>query len=207
MRVIVHGKNTQVPKRLKDHATFKLQKVERYLDRIQTLEVEFTEENNPRLADNKYTVEVTATTKKHVLRAHASAADPMAAVDAVEDKLEAQVKRLKSKFVRRGSRVGSRFRRGGDRGLRPLPDLEELGIRDARNGADGPISSESDEEGGRPGITKVTRFAVKPMTAEEAILQMETLGRAFFLFLNAESEQAGVVYRRADGSFGLIEPE
>ena len=62
-------------------------------------------------------------------------------------------------------------------------------------------------EGDEPRITRVTRFTVKPMTAEEAVLQMETLGHDFYLFVNAESEQAGVVYRRRDGSFGLIEPD
>lgn len=205
MQIIVHGKNTQVPTRLKQHATEKLQKVERYLDRIQTLEVEFTEEHNPRMSDSRFTVEVVATTKRHVLRASASAADPMSAVDAVEDKLEAQVKRLKSKFVRRGSRVGNRLR-----GRKGAPaELPELLMPETRNGQERPISSESDEEEvqGDPGITKVIRFAVKPMTAEEAILQMKTLGRNFYLFLNAESEQTGVVYRRDDGTYGLIEPE
>ena len=206
MRIIVHGKNTQVPHRLKEHATEKLQKVERYLDRIQTLEVEFSEEHNPRVADSRFTVDVVATTKKHVIRASASAADAMAAVDAVEDKLEAQVKRLKSKFVRRGSRVGGRLRAARKAGVIDLPAAI---AQEARNGQEGPISSESEQEevASNAGITKVTRFAVKPMTAEEAILQMRTLGRTFYLFLNAESEQAGVVYRRDDGSYGLIEPE
>ena len=55
-------------------------------------------------------------------------------------------------------------------------------------------------------VTRVKQFVVKPMTAEEAVLQMESLGHDFYLFVNPESEQAGVVYRRSDGSFGLIEP-
>lgn len=203
MQIIVHGKNTQVPKRLKEHATEKLAKVERFMDRIQTLEIEFSEEHNPRLADNKFSVEVTATTKKHVIRAHASAADPMAAVDAVEDKLEVQVRRLKSKFTRRGSRL--RSKRGAD--LRAVPDMREMPLPDARNGSEAPISSEEVDERSGPVISKVTRFSVKPMTAEEAVLQLEALDRDFYLFVDAESEQAGVVYRRGDGSFGLIEPE
>ena len=207
MRVIVHGRNTHVPVRLKDHATKKLEKVTRYFDRIQTMEIEFSEEHNPRIADKKHTVDVVLTTKRHVIRAQASGPDAASAVDAVEDKVEAQVRRLKDKYTRRGSRVAARFRRGGRRTLEPVPDLAELDLPDARNGAERPISSESQDGDAARTITKVTRFAVKPMTAEEAILQLQTLNRDFFLFVNAESDQAGVVYRRDDGSYGLIEPE
>jgi len=208
MRVIVHGRNTNVPKRLKDLATRKLEKVERFLGKIQTMEIEFSEEHNPRIAD-KHTVEVTLTTKQHVIRAHASGPDPASAVDRVEDKVEAQVKRLKSKFVRRGSRTGNRNNRGAKAFPGEGAPTETL-TQNTRNGSSGPIESleepEGDEAGG-PAITVVTRFAVKPMTAEEAVLQMETLGHDFYLFVNAESEQAGVVYRRNDGTYGLIEPE
>lgn len=209
MRVIVTGRNGHVSKKLKDQATEKLRKVERFFDRIQTMEIEFIEERNPRIADNKHRVEVTVTTKHHVMRAHASGPDPVTAIDAAENKMEAQVKRLKSRFVRRGSRVGRRFGRRRATSLRDLPALEDLTVSDARNGPERPISSEDRLEEGEAGprVTKVTRFAVKPMTVEEAILQMGSLGHDFYLFVNAESEQAGVVYRRNDGSFGLIEPE
>ncbi|HJT37380.1 MAG TPA: ribosome-associated translation inhibitor RaiA [Actinomycetota bacterium] len=205
MQVIVKGRNTHVPPHLKELATHKLEKVERFLERILSLEIEFSEEHNPRIAD-KHTVEVTLTTKAHVLRAHASGPDPASAVDAVLDKVEAQVKRLKSKFVRRGSRT-SRAMRVVTRPPRTIG--EETGNHNARNGRNHPIESQGLEvgEGDEPRITRVTRFTVKPMTAEEAVLQMETLGHDFYLFVNAESEQAGVVYRRRDGSFGLIEPD
>jgi putative sigma-54 modulation protein len=82
--------------------------------------------------------------------------------------------------------------------------------QNTRNGSTSPIESLEEPEGGeagQPAITVVKRFTVKPMTAEEAVLQMETLGHDFYLFVNAESEQAGVVYRRNDGTYGLIEPE
>jgi putative sigma-54 modulation protein len=205
MQVIVKGRNTHVPPHLKELATHKLEKVERFLERILSLEIEFSEEHNPRIAD-KHTVEVTLTTKAHVLRAHASGPDPASAVDAVLDKVEAQVKRLKGKFVRRGSRT-SRAMRAVTRA--PMTIGEETDNHNARNGRNHPIESQDLEvgEGDEPRISRVTRFTVKPMTAEEAVLQMETLGHDFYLFVNAESEQAGVVYRRRDGSFGLIEPD
>ena len=205
MQVIVKGRNTHVPPHLKELATHKLEKVERFLDKILSLEIEFSEEHNPRIAD-KHIVEVILTTKAHVLRAHASGPDPASAVDGVLDKLEAQVKRLKGKFVRRGSRTSRAMRTV----LRAPTFGEESDNHNARNGRNHPIESIEDLEAGEedePRISRVTRFSVKPMTVEEAVLQMESLGHDFYLFVNAESEQVGVVYRRRDGSYGLIEPD
>jgi ribosomal subunit interface protein len=205
MQVIVKGRNTHVPPQLKELAIHKLEKVQRFLDKIISLEIEFSEEHNPRISD-KHTVEVILTTKAHVLRAHASGPDPTSAVDGVLDKLEAQVTRLKGKFVRRGSRTSRAMK-----ALRsPRTIGEEPDNHNARNGRNHPIESLEDLEAGEgdePRITRVTRFTVKPMTVEEAVLQMESLGHDFYLFINAESEQAGVVYRRRDGSYGLIEPD
>lgn len=205
MQVIVKGRNTHVPAHLKELATHKLEKVNRFLGKILTMEIEFSEEHNPRISD-KHTVEVILTTKAHVLRAHASGPDPASAIDMVLDKLEAQVKRLKSKFVRRGSRTAKAAKAAHFPDVLPQP----VSHQNARNGQGHPIESHEGLEAGEgdePRITRVTRFTVKPMTAEEAVLQMETLGHAFYLFVNAESEQAGVVYRRRDGSYGLIEPD
>jgi len=205
MHVIVKGRNTHVSAHLKELATHKLEKVQRFFGAIQSMEIEFSEEHNPRIAD-KHTVEVVLTTDARTFRATASGPDPASAIDRVLDKLESQVKRLKSKFVRRGSRIAKVTKNPGPSGLANLDD----GTPNARNGRRNPIESPEDLEGGQAGglgITHVTRFAVKPMTAEEAVLQMESLGHDFYLFINAESEQTGVVYRRRDGSFGLIEPD
>lgn len=182
MQVNVHGHNVQVPERIKDLATGKIEKVQRFFDRIQTLEIEFSEEHNPRIAD-KHVVEVTLSTKAHVLRAHASGPDQTTAVDRVVDKLETQVKRLKGKMAARPPKGGER-----------------------RTGSNGKALVGSDEPG-EARVTHVRRFAVKPMTPEEAVLQMETLGHTFHLFIHAASEQAAVVYRREDGTYGMIEPE
>ncbi len=222
MQVIVKGRNTHVSSHLKELATTKLEKVERFMDRIQTMEIEFSEEHNPRIAD-KHLVEVTMSTKQHVLRAKAAGPDPASAIDMVLNKLEAQVKRLKGKYVRRGERTagvapdhtpapkGARSANGKKgRAITPkeLPDLEEL-IPDAQDvaelGLESTLTDKTADDG--PSITKVKRFAIKPMTPEEAVLQMESLGHDFYLFVSASSAQAGVVYRRHDGSFGLIEPD
>jgi ribosomal subunit interface protein len=100
MQVTVKGKNTAVPEKLRVRAERKLTKLERFDARILAMDVEFSEERNPRVAD-PHRVEVTLTTKSGLLRAHANATDPAAAVDQVVHRLERQVKKLKGRQVDR----------------------------------------------------------------------------------------------------------
>lgn len=203
MQTIITSRNTRVPNGVKELASEKIGKVQRLFDRIQTLEIEFSEEHNPRIAD-KHVVEVILTTKAHVLRAHAAGPDPVSAVDRVSDKLEQQVARLKGRFTKRGARARGKL--AVESKLRPY---EEMVTSGPLNGSVIPLESASEEGTGSavPVITKTKRFPVKPMTAQEAALQMDMLGHAFFLFVDAETEQASVVYRRQDGSFGVIAPD
>jgi ribosomal subunit interface protein len=100
MHLTVKGRNVDVPDKLRAHAERKLSKVQRFDDRILSMDVEFSEERNPRVTD-AHKVEVTVTTKAQVLRAEASAHDPSAAVDRVIDRLERQIKKLKGRRVDR----------------------------------------------------------------------------------------------------------
>jgi ribosomal subunit interface protein len=100
MQVTVKGKNTTVPEKVRARAERKLAKIQRFDDRILAMDVEFSEERNPRVAD-PHRVEVTLTTKSGLVRAHANATDPAAAVDQVVDRLERQVKKLKGRRVDR----------------------------------------------------------------------------------------------------------
>jgi putative sigma-54 modulation protein len=100
MQVTVKGKNTTVPEKVRARAERKLAKLQRFDDRILAMDVEFSEERNPRVAD-PHRVEVTLTTKAGLVRAHANATDPAAAVDQVVDRLERQVKKLKGRRVDR----------------------------------------------------------------------------------------------------------
>jgi ribosomal subunit interface protein len=100
MQLTVKGKNTTVPEKVRTRAERKLAKLQRFDDRILAMDVEFSEERNPRVAD-PHRVEVTLTTRSGVIRAHANAVDPGAAVDQVIDRLERQVKKLKGRRVDR----------------------------------------------------------------------------------------------------------
>jgi putative sigma-54 modulation protein len=185
MQMTVSGKNVDVPERLKSHAKSKLSKVERFDDRIIALDVVFSEERNPRVAD-AHRVEVTCTTKAHVIRAEAAAAEPAAAVDKVVDRLERQVKKLKGRRVTRNKHADTRA-------AAALPEAAQI-----------PIEA-PDERG--PQIVRFKRVSMKPMTAEEAVMVMDLMGYDFYLFTNIETDDSSVVYRRRNGDFGLIEPE
>ena len=104
MQIIVKGHNAHIPEALKERASTKLEKVERFYPRIMTLEIEFYE--NGKAAIVKHRVNVTATAKQHILRASAFGPDPLTAVDRVMDKLETQVRRLKGKVTRKGRSNG-----------------------------------------------------------------------------------------------------
>ena len=119
MQVTVKGKNTTVPEKVRARAERKLTKIQRFDDRILAMDVEFSEERNPRVAD-PHRVEVTLTTKSGLVRAHANATDPASAVDQVVDRLERQVKKLK------GRRVDRTQHAEGVKAIPPLPP-DELG--------------------------------------------------------------------------------
>ena len=119
MQVTVKGKNTGVPEKVRARAERKLAKLLRFDDRILAMDVEFSEERNPRVSD-PHRVEVTLTTRSGLIRAHANATDPAAAVDQVIDRLERQVKKLKGRRVDRTQHA---------EGVKAIPTLpvDELG--------------------------------------------------------------------------------
>jgi len=180
MDVVIRGKNVKVSEPLRTAAAEHLAKLDRFANGFARAEVDFSEERNPRIAENQR-CEVLVHVKGHLLKAHASATEPFAALYAVCGKVEHQVKRLKDKRV---DRVRVRTQRI------EVPLLEE----------------DEDEEEAQPArIVKTKEFTIKPMSSEEALLQMDLLGHDFFLFTSSDTGRAAVIYRRNDGNFGLIE--
>lgn len=113
-----------------------------------------------------------------LVRAEEKSPDMYASVDMVADKLERQIRKYKTRINRKARLTGL---------------LED----------NGSVYRDNEE----PKIVKTKRFAIKPMSPDEAVLQMNLLGHSFFVFTNAETNQTNVVYCRDDGNFGLIEPE
>lgn len=130
----------------------------------------------------RHILEVTAPLDGYLLRGEEQAADPMTCVDQVVEKLERQLEKHKTKLLKRDK----------------TPAQERI-----PEGAEAP----AEKVGGNGMIVKVKRFAIKPMSPEEAVTQMDLLGHDFFVFTNAETGLVNVVYRRKDGNYGLIEPE
>ena len=187
MDIAIRSRKLRITKAMRATVEDKVNRLTRYLDGMERAEVWFAEEQNPRIAD-KEICEVTMFGHGHIVRAKAAAADPLAAVDRVVDKLEHRMEKLKGKLVGR-----SHPRRNG--------------IGNHGNGSHA-VPDDSDDDtladaGTR--IVKTKQFDIKPMTPEEAALQMELLGHDFFFFTNAETDRAAVVYRRADANIGLID--
>src|SRR5690606_19546309 len=87
------------------------------------------------------------------------------------------------------------------------PKLGEITAQGAQAVAAEPEADAAAADNGLPKVVRTKRFAIKPMSVEEAALQMELLGHDFFVFANAQTEEVNVLYRRRDGQLGLIEPE
>ena len=180
MRLQVKGKNVEVSDSIKSYALEKLGKLDKHLNDAARLELELHVERNPSIAQNQV-AEATIWTKGPVLRARESSSDMRASIDLLVEKLERQARRYRDKR-----------RRGPGRGNHDSTPPEGIPVV-------------ADEES--PVIVKTKQFAVKPMTPEEAVLQLELIGHDFFVFQNVESDGVNVVYRRRDGSYGLIEPQ
>jgi putative sigma-54 modulation protein len=177
VRLQVKGRNVTVSDSLKDYALEKLAKLEKHLNDAARLELELQVEKNPSIADNQV-AEATIWTKGPVLRARESSHDMRASIDLLVEKLERQARRYRDKRRRGPGRVP--------------PQLDSR-----------PVVPDSEE----PRIVKTKQFPVKPMSPEEAVLQLELVGHDFFVFQNAETYDVNVVYRRRDGNYGLIEPQ
>ncbi len=183
MDVTMQCRNAEVPEALRAVAREKVSRVGRHLDGWDHAEIHFFEERNPRIADREV-CEVTMRGHGHVLRAKAAAPDTLAAVDKVVSKLEHQVEKLRTKLIKK------------PHAKRPSVAAVPPPVDDGDDDAD-------DEPG--PRIVKSKRFAIKPMTPEEAALQMELVGHDFYFFTNADTGVPAVVYRRQDGDLGLID--
>jgi putative sigma-54 modulation protein len=179
MRLQVKGKNVEVSETIRRYAEEKLRKLDRQLHRLAEVELELRVEKNPSIAENQV-AEATVWTKGPTLRVTEATTDMKASIDQLTEKLLRQIEHARGK--RRGRYVRSNGIPPG--GSMSIPDEEEAG----------------------PQIVKTKQFSVKPMSAEEAALQLELVGHDFFVFRSDDSGEVNVIYRRRDGGYGLIEP-
>lgn len=180
MEFIIKGRNVELFDDIKQYAEKKIKsRIEKFFERIIKIEIEFSIERNRRIKkDSK--VEVTIFTPGAVIRTTGYGIDFFEAVDDANSKIERQIKRYKNKMIQKS-------RKPSDLNL----------VKESTQPGDGDLKN----------IVKVKRFEIKPMTPEEATLQMELLGHDFYVFINAETGKTAVVYKRKDKDYGIIEPQ
>ena len=175
MRIKITGRNIEVTDFIKEALEHKLNKLEKYFtpdtDVYVTLSVE----------KERQKVEVTIPMKGNYIRSEQVSNDMYVSIDLVEEVIERQLKKYRTKLVTKQQSAASVFKQD---------------FLDA--------VSDDDEE---IKIIRSKKFDMKPMYPEDACVQMELLGHDFFVFINAETEDVNVVYKRKGNTYGLIEPE
>jgi putative sigma-54 modulation protein len=206
MKIQVKGRNIAVTDSLQDYAEEKLARVnrlllERKIEQVSRLELELMVEKNP-ANPNSNVAEATIFTRGPVIRAKESSDDMYAAIDLVTDKMLRRVRKYHDKIHGK-----NHHKRPAMPDTLPVPEEEaELQLQKAVGVLPAGEEPEVEEELLDGRLVKHKRFEIKPMTVEEAALQMELVGHDFFVFLNVDSNDTNVVYRRRDGHYGLIEP-
>ncbi len=179
MEIQITGQNMEVSATVRHYIERKLGRLNRHLPNITASKLEIVEEKT-KSPKQRFRVQMTVDSKGTLLRSEERGEDLFTAIDRVATIMNRQIEHYK----------GKRYDKGRGNSLARSEFSEELE-------APPPV----------PRVAKVKRFAVKPMSVDEATSQMELLGHDFFLFFNDESEQLNVLYRRKDGDYGLIEPE
>ncbi|MBR6897575.1 MAG: ribosome-associated translation inhibitor RaiA [Lachnospiraceae bacterium] len=172
MKFVITGRNITVTPGLRSIIEEKLGKLECYLKDSTEVTVTLS------VQKDLQKIEVTIPLKGGCIRAEQASPDMYASVDMVEDTIERQLRKHKTRILAREQSTGIFTDRYTEE------KVEDDDIK----------------------IVRTKRFGIKPMSPEEACLQMELLGHSFYVFSNAYNDEVNVVYKRKDGSFGLIEP-
>lgn len=176
MRYIISGKNIEITKALREATIAKLSKMDKY----------FTPENEAKITMSvqklRHIIEVTIPIKGSIIRAEVAAESMYTAIDNVVDVLERQLLRHKNKLITKHRNAGT-FK----------TDFVTA-------------TAHEEVEDNKIDIVRTKHFEMKPMDAVEACMEMDLLGHNFFVFLNRETDEVNVVYKRKQGTYGLIEP-
>ena len=188
MELKIHSRNVDVNSRSQEHVERKVSKLDRYLPNIQEVRVDLALEHR-RQGQDQCIAQLTLRNERGVILRSEEKRQPdiYAALDMALDKMYRQIRRYK----------GKRKRRGGERYAEPELDMVEPV----------PLGEDQEEPEEKLAIVRRKQVNLIPMSEEEAIDQMELLGHSFFIFFNAESAKVGVLYRREDGNYGVLEPE
>lgn len=200
MEIKIQARNLEITARAESYIQKKFDRLERHLSQISDAKIEVSR-SSAKSKEKSVVAQMTLSTGKYTLRGQDTGENLFAAVDAVTDVVDRQIRRLKGKVYR--SSQARKAARSSGRLETPAPhevDRIEIDLDDL----DDLEREEAEEELGR--LVRTKRFSMTPMSIEDAILQMELLDHSFFLFFNTDTEEYAVAYRRNDGGYGLIEP-
>ncbi|MBV8431320.1 MAG: ribosome-associated translation inhibitor RaiA [Solirubrobacterales bacterium] len=213
MEVIVRGRHITVPPRFRQHAAAKLAKLEKLDQKAVRIDVEVSKERNPRQSDRRERVELTIRSRGPAIRAEAAADDRYTALDLAFAKLESRLRRASDR--RKINKTDSVTLRSpalvavqaapppanGNGVARPRAgDLDD---EDDRSEPDSPMVP-IQMEGDGPLVLREKVHAARPMTIDQALLEMELVGHDFYLFHDSECDRFSVVYRRRGYDYGVI---
>jgi ribosomal subunit interface protein len=215
MEVIVRGRHITVSARFRQHAVAKLAKLERLDQKAVRIDVEVSEERNPRQSDRRERVELTIRSRGPAIRAEAAADDRYTALDLAFAKLEWRLRRAADRRkVKHGDNVTVRVPGVLEVAESAVPSAPlpppaaPVQVTSAPNG-DGRAEPESglvpiQMEGDGPLVLREKVHAARPMTIDQALLEMELVGHDFYLFHDRECDRFSVVYRRRGYDYGVI---
>ncbi|MET9394723.1 ribosome-associated translation inhibitor RaiA [Streptomyces sp. NPDC006624] len=211
MDIVVKGRKTEVPERFRKHVAekLKLEKIQKLDGKVISLDVEVSKEPNPRQADRCDRVEITLRSRGPVIRAEAAASDPYAALDLAAEKLEARLRRQHDKrFSRRGARripaaevadhvPGVATLNGNGEAVPAHEEEPEAAVPTKKIGS-------LEVQGDGPIVVREKTHVAAPMTLDQALYEMELVGHDFYLFVDSETKEPSVVYRRHAYDYGVI---
>ncbi|TMQ90243.1 ribosome-associated translation inhibitor RaiA [Actinomadura soli] len=216
MNITVRGRHTDVNERFRRHVDNKLAKIERLDQKVIRVDVEVSEERNPRLADQRERVELTIRSRGPVIRAEAAADDRYGALDLALDKLESRLRRDSERRKGHGGKGHGGKGRAKLATMETLPEaLPEPPPAAPRPAADEPeaepVKVSPDEnlvpipmDGDGPLVVREKFHKAEPMGIEQALLEMELVGHDFFLYRDKATGHSSVVYRRRGWDYGVI---
>ena len=191
MEIKIQARNIDLNLNAEQYIQKKFDRLERHLPNLDDAKMEVSM-TQARATRDRVQAQMTLHISGYTLRGQDNGVNLFAAVDAVTDVVDRQIRRFKGKVYRSSQARKSRS------GLRDIPPEAIIEMPDADE-------EEAIEEIGQ--VVRTKRHAMPPMAVEDAILQMEMLSHSFFLFFNMDTDEYNVAYRRHDGDYGVIEPE
>jgi ribosomal subunit interface protein len=200
MEIVVKGRHAEISDRFRTHVEDKLARLEKYNQRIIRVDVEVSQEANPRLSSQSVRVEITIVSKGPIIRAEAAAEDKLTALDRALERLTSQARKAQDRRrVHHGSRTPTSLAQAMAaselNGDRPATDDAAVLARKV-----GPLTVFGDGQI----VVREKSHPAAPMTLDQALYEMELVGHDFYLFIDKENDEPAVVYRRKGYDYGVI---